>query len=215
METIQNVNLFGETTTAKAPVDRYVLAERLKHSMSAMTLDQFVRLLTNDFNEVINYVDLSNGIDTCQRTSLLFNPHRLEVKTMTSKFSIFDALKTKSFIEGLARVTLLNKNKVSDILYASMQLGVNGIQYVNEFPPFVARDLLRRFGMNANSRILDPCAGWGGRMIGISIVSDHYECWEPSTKTFLGLEKLFIWIKAMNPNFRATIHHSCFEDSVL
>lgn len=209
------IDLFGNSTEVKPAIQRNVLAERLKNNLQCLKVNDFVKLLTNEFNEIIQYVDLSNGEKCCQKTSLLFNPHRLEIKTKSSKYSIFDALKTDSFISGLARAVLFKKTKVNELLYQVLQLGINGIQYVNEFPPFVARDIYLEYGLDMNSKILDPCAGWGGRMIGASVVSNNYECFEPSTKTFEGLWNLYDFIKSMNPGFVAKIHKKGFECSNL
>ena len=209
------VDLFGNTTEKKQPISRDILADRLKLNLQKMRVEDFVKLLTNEFNEIIQYIDLSNGEKTCQKTSLLFNSHRLSTKTKSSKLSIIDAIQTESFISGLARAVLFKKGKVNELLYQVLQLGINGIQYVNEFPPFVARDIYLEYGLDMNSKILDPCAGWGGRMIGASVVSNNYECFEPSTKTFEGLWNLYDFIKSMNADFEAKIHNECFENSTL
>jgi hypothetical protein len=139
---LEQKDLFGNSTIPKQPISRDVLAKRLKNNLENISIEDFVGLITNEFDEIIEYCDLSNGEKSCQKTSLLFNPHRLNTKTKTSKYSIFEALKTESFISGLARAVLFKKGKVSELLYQVMQLGINGIQYVNEFPPFVARNIM-------------------------------------------------------------------------
>jgi hypothetical protein len=71
------------------------------------------------------------------------------------------------------------------------------------------------YNLNKNSKVLDPCAGWGGRMIGISVVSNTYHCFEPSTLTFKGLNKLYEFIRKINPEFECNVENKPFEDSVL
>jgi 16S rRNA G966 N2-methylase RsmD len=208
-------DLFGNEIIEKQTINRFDLEKILFAKMSSITLEEFVRMITNDFNELIEYAKLLRGKKTCQKTSLLFNPHRLTTKTKTSKMSIYDALKTENFISGLARATIFKDGKVSELLYQVLQLGINGVQYVNEFPPHIARDLYLEYGLDANSKILDPCAGWGGRMIGASVVSNSYTCFEPSTKTYNGLKQLFEFIKNMNSDFNAEIHCLPFEKSNL
>lgn len=198
---------------AKPFIDRALLTQQLSNIIRDWSLQDLVNALTSEFNEIIEYANLMNGEKACQRTSLLFNPHRLQTKTKSSKYSIHDAIKTDSFLSGLARVCLLNKEKVSDLLYASIQLGVNGIQYVNEFPPHVARSLALEYKLNQDSRVLDPCAGWGGRMIGFSTVVNNYHCCEPSTKTFVGLGNLSSFIRRLNSNFNVAIFARPFEDT--
>jgi tRNA G10 N-methylase Trm11 len=77
------------------------------------------------------------------------------------------------------------------------------------------RDYCYQFHLNKESKILDPCAGWGGRMIGASVVCNNYTCFDPSTKTYNGLIKLYKWLKGFNDNFNADINKLPFEDSKL
>ena len=209
-------DLFGNIVYEdKKLIDRELLAKQLYNIFKDISLNEFVRLLTNEFNEIIEYAKLSNGQKTCQKTSLLFNPHRLNIIAGISEKSIFEAMKDARWMRGLARVVLLNSEKVNELLYQSIQLGINGVQYANEFPPHVARDIYLKYNMNKDSKILDPCAGWGGRMIGASIVSDHYTCFEPSTETYKGLMNLFLFIQKLSPSFSAFINCKPFEDSEL
>lgn len=211
----EQIDIFGGIKAEKQPIEREVLIRHLKHLLQNLTLDEFVSLITNKFTETIEYVDLSRDERACQKTSLLFNPHRLEVKTKSSSKSLYDALKTDSFISGLCRVILLKKDNVNELLYQSMQMGINGIQYVNEFPPHVARKIAKQFNVDANSRVLDPCAGWGGRMLGISTVCNYYQAYDPSTQTYAGLLKLCEFIKTMNSDFKANVFCECFEDAIV
>jgi len=211
----EEIDLFGDSTSIGSSINREQLADLLYETMHDFTIDQFVACLTNIYIESLEYMRLVNGERACQKTSLLFNPHRLDIKTKSSKRSLFAALSDRSFMSGLARVTLLNKERVKEILYQSMQLGVNGIQYVNEFPPHIARDFAYHFKLNSSSRVLDPCAGWGGRMIGLSVVVNSYTAYEPSTLTHSGLLKLLEFIKKAQPEFKANLFNSCYEDITL
>ncbi|MDA3855872.1 MAG: hypothetical protein PF569_06420 [Candidatus Woesearchaeota archaeon] len=204
-----------DSSFKKNEIDRYDLEKMLYTSMSKLSLKEFTGMLTNEFNEIVEYAGLMAGQKTCQKTSLLFNSHRLDIKTKSSKLSIFDALKTESFISGLARATLFKKGKVKELLYQVLQLGINGVQYVNEFPPHIARDLYKNYGLNKNSKVLDPCSGWGGRMLGASTIVDSYTGFDPSTKTYTGLVKLSEFIKTMNSSFVADIKCLPFEESNL
>ena len=209
------VDLFGNDITKKEGIDRCELEKMLFTTMTELSLNDFVLMITNKFNEILQYAELSKGGKTCQKTSLLFNPHRLEVKTKSSKHSIFEALKTESFISGLSRATLFKKGKVNELLYQVLQLGINGVQYVNEFPPHIARDLYLEYGLTKHSKILDPCSGWGGRLLGASVVCNSYTGFEPSTKTHKGLIELFEFINSMNNDFNSDIKCIPFEESNL
>ena len=70
-----------------------------------------------------------------------------------------------------------------------------------------------QYGNKSPLKILDPCAGWGGRMIGAaSIPNTYYEACEPSTKTYDGLLKLGAWLKQLQPSFDFCVHKIPYED---
>jgi hypothetical protein len=207
------MDLFGNDNTQKT-FDRGVMTNGLVNALSNISLKDFVLLITNEVNEIVEYMRLCNGENACQKTSLLFNPHRLDTATRKSE-SIYSSLKDERFLNGLARALCFKYGKVKELLYQTIQLGVNGKQYVNEFPPYVAQQVCKRFGVSKNSHVLDACGGWGGRMIGVSTVCDNYTCFEPSTRTYEGLLKLERFIKSMNADFNADIHCCPFEDAVV
>ena len=106
------------------------------------------------------------------------------------------------------------KIKVEQLLYQSLQIGIGGA-YAYEFPPNIARKIYKGFHLNTESKILDPCAGWGGRMLGASVVSNSYTCFEPSKETYKGLILLLKFINRMNKSFCSSINNIPFEESEL
>jgi hypothetical protein len=220
VEVTEQLDLFGETYSSGVTINREMLAECFRTSLSKMSLDQVVALITNEYLEIIEYANLARGVRSASRKlSLLFNPHRLDVRTQTSVMSIYQAIREHpSFHNGLARATLVrikDRTQLSELLYMSLQLNINGIQYVNEFPPHVARDWCNRYKLARHHRVLDPCAGWGGRMAGCSVVVDSYTGYEPATLTAAGLVRMAEFInRARGGVFEATIKCCPFEDSI-
>lgn len=53
------------------------------------------------------------------------------------------------------------------------------------------------------TRVLDPCAGWGGRLLGSLATGATYTAFEPNTHTYEYLQRL---IHFLNVHDRATIH---------
>jgi len=209
----ESKNLFGEMVLNRVNIDRELLARRLFKIFSKLTIEELVSMITNEFDETMAYLELLNGAKTCQKTSLLFNPHRLDTGTCSSKNSLFYAIKNEeSFSSGLARAVIFKHGKVNELLYQVLQLGINGIQYVNEFPPHVAKKICIEYGINSSSKILDPCAGWGGRLIGISTMCNNYTGFEPCTKTHSGLLKIVDFIKNFRTPFNGNIINAPFED---
>lgn len=207
---------FDEELPALKQIDRGFIVDMLRALLDEISLEDFVRLITNDVDECLNYFYLTQGKNTCKNLSLLFNPHRLTVSTMNRK-SVFDSLKDDSYIDGLSRAMTYchNDGSKQNLFVRAFEIGTNGVGYANEFPPYVARDLCIDFGVTQHSRVLDPCGGWGGRMIGVSTVCDEYVCYEPSTRTYNGLLKLGKWLQNMQKDFRFEVNHLPFEDSVL
>ncbi len=121
-------------------LDRELLANAISSELMGISAEELVRLFYSKYDAIIDFARLCRGDRQGQKISLLFNPHRLETATISSK-SIIDALRTDSFASGLARASAFKDGIVTDrnLLYQVLQLGVNGIQYVNEFPPYTAR----------------------------------------------------------------------------
>jgi 16S rRNA G966 N2-methylase RsmD len=47
-------------------------------------------------------------------------------------------------------------------------------------------------------RVLDPCAGWGGRMLGAVSYGAHYTAFEPNTATYANLQKIVNFLGIQN-----------------
>ena len=211
-------SLFGDEVVRSTGLGRDRLAAQLYSILECLSLDGLVACITTPLIETIEYSLLLSGKKACQKTSLLFNPHRLDTVSGKSKMSIFAAMKTPSFCDGLARAMLFDSKRKLDIretLYTTLRLGINGVQYCDEFQPYILRDLCLRYHLGKTSSILDPCGGWGGRMIGASATVDHYCCFEPSTRTSAGLSKLAAWLEVLSPGFSASVYQTPFEDSCL
>lgn len=188
----------------------------LRPLLKDISLENFVALMINEFDAISDYIDLLDGHRAAQRVSLLFNPHRFDTRTNKSKSSIYAALKTDAFLRGLARALLFNRGDRRGLnLYQAFSVGVNGIQYVNEFHPYLARDILQRYKLDENARVLDPCAGWGGRMLGASAVANTYHAFEPCTRTHAGLNALAKFIQRFRPDFKSRVKCLPFEDAKL
>jgi len=212
---------FDDKIKVKSAIDRTVLAAALERLFTGKSLEEIVHYVTNEFEATIDYFDLSSGKNACQTTSLLFNPHRLLIETKKKQTSFYRFMNEdpRSFFSGFARVLLMRRKEgatIDGMFKSILSLGnFNNTQIALEFPPIVARNTCIQFGINADDKVLDPCAGWGGRMIGISTVSNSYTCFEPSTKTYNGLLKLAEFIKKMNPEFKADVNKLPFEDAKL
>jgi hypothetical protein len=170
-------------------------------------------MLTNEYDNILEFSRLCNGEKAGNKISLLFNPHRLDTKRNDCD-SIITGFKDDSFLSGLARATIFKNGKVNELLYQILQLCINGSGYVNEFPPFVAVNFYKT-SRSKNPRILDPCAGWGGRMIGAAAVGGFYHGFDPSEQTCNGLSALGDWLKQFKTGFDYVIEKLPYEDSTV
>jgi len=207
-------NIFGEEYSQVTAVNREELFNLLSNILKNMSLEEFVNNLVTKYDAAISYIDLVMDKNEGQKISLLFNPHRLDTVAKQSRYSIYKGLAEDYFVKGLARATLFKKGKVSELLYQAIQLGINSIQYINEFPPHIMRDLCKKYKLNRGSKVLDPCAGWGGRMIGASVIVDNYTGYEPSVRTYNGLLELIKFIQSFRKEFKGEIYNQPYEDSI-
>lgn len=156
---------------------------------------------------------LCQGFNSGYNISLLFNPHRLDTPTKKSK-SIFEAINTdKNYHKAYARyITKVQEDVVVEKdFYKYIGIGSGGIQYVNEFCPWIARDIYKKYCRDGYI-VLDPCSGWGGRTLGLAscMFKDiTYITTDPSKKTYEGLLKLKDFLK-LGDNFK--YYNLPFED---
>ena len=200
----------------------------LKQTVANMTLEQFSRLFINEVSAIEEFYKLCNNKKAGNTISLLFNPHRLNIITEASvtrtsaPMSIYQSLSDKGNelytekIDGMARLFLYNlESEINNPFYCTVQRGYNGVAYVNEFPPYVARQIYYKYTKSKSRTILDPCAGWGGRMIGAaSLPNSRYVACEPCVETYNGLIKLGAWLKSLQPSFDFEVHNIPYEEFV-
>ena len=78
---LETENLFGEKKQEQYKPERESLQKELSLIFNEyFTIEQLVNYITNDFYETLEYHQLCFGLSSCQKTSLLFNPHRLDTK---------------------------------------------------------------------------------------------------------------------------------------
>lgn len=86
------------------------------------------------------------------------------------------------------------------------------VKRVNNYSPLVARDIYNYY-CEDGYKILDPCAGFSGRLIGASISKHNieYTGLDPYLKTFYGLVETKKFINATRPEFKCNIINDCAE----
>jgi ParB-like chromosome segregation protein Spo0J len=71
----------------------------------------------------------------------------------------------------------------------------------NDFPALLARDLINEFTHEPAARILDPCHGWGGRMLGFLLAdrAASYHGFDPSPPAHAGVQAMFDDLVPLTP----------------
>jgi len=209
--------LFGEVVKHPAKIDQEAVELALTKAFAKVQTDEdLAALFVSPASEVYQYILLQSDQAACSNTSLLFNPHRFSVSYVDARGkNLLTAIKDPKYIKGLARLLIARAAQKRPNLFFAFQHRINKISLVKDFPPIIARRFAKRFGVSQESCVLDPCGGWGGRMLGISSICDYYTCFEPSTKTYQGLKRLARWIQDIRPTFQATVHHLPFEEATL
>lgn len=206
---------------------RETLANYLKEHLRKLSLEEFAQLFIDPIKAVEDFYNLCHGAKVGNTISLLFNPHRLDtisqasVTRISAPASIYQSLfdeGTDKYIEkidGLARLMLYHLERgYTKPFYHAIERGFNGISYINEFPPYVARSIIQSYCKKKDYiSVLDPCAGWGGRMIGTaSLPNTRYTACEPATRTYEGLLKLGEWLRSLQPEFEYDVRCLPYED---
>lgn len=87
-----------------------------------------------------------------------------------------------------------------DYMAGGKSLPIHGYRAPVDFPALLARDLINEFCPNSG-RVLDPCHGWGGRMLGF-LLSDkavEYVGCDPAPQTSQGVQSMFDDLSALTP----------------
>jgi hypothetical protein len=130
-------------------------------------------------NNVIRYLSAGNKIFKN------FMPHMVESKykgvSPFSTFNNFTALRS-----ALIYTYKANKTILPDFLYKSLVYFNGG---VTGFPCSVAKAIVERYS-KVGDTVVDPCAGWGGRLLGTVSANRNYCGFEPWDKTAKGLNSI-------------------------
>lgn len=171
------------------------------------TLQEFVGYAMDEATAMYQFNRLCLGKRDGYNISLLFNPHRLEVATKNNGKSIFEGFNSdQKYREQFARflVDVQGKCVTENQYYRFIGIGTAGYQYVNEFQPYVAREIYSRY-CSDGSKILNPCAGWGGRLLGLAslqLKDIEYVETDPSQKTYEGLLKMKQWLNLDSDQYK-------------
>ena len=123
-----------------------------------------------------------------RKNSLIFTP--MQFKTSANSKSYYDQLiESKTKDAGIAGFrTVSNDGNLTAIFGSSYPIGVARMPL--DFPVEIARDLISKYANKG--RVLDPCHGWGGRLVGALLEEvEEYVGVDPSPYASEGVAKLY------------------------
>lgn len=145
--------------------------------------------LRTDWIKLVRWNSSDNHINSTSRIGMKlcehFFPNFYDIEN--SKGESFSNLWKK---QNLIKILRWNRKSHSTPYLTELKRGVYfclGLTKNTMYRPQIAKLICNRFKPRV---VLDPCAGWGGRMLGVTSSGAKYIAFEPNTKTFKHLNKL-------------------------
>lgn len=124
------------------------------------------------------------GLGTCSA----YMPHRFEARNVNADFSAVGAFMDDLRLRKALRFCL--RGKSPDMTRKGLRSTLTALNRTpTNFRPVVARTLVERYSPQGGV-VFDPCAGWGGRLMGTLAAGRKYVGVEPYTKTADALFRL-------------------------
>jgi hypothetical protein len=159
------------------------------------------------------------GDDIPRGATLAYTPNRCA--TVGDHGAIVDALDAALQPDGRSvrnSIRWASAQKPSlDKLAGAMTLPIHGMRLPGDFPALLARDLIAEF-CPAGGSVLDPCHGWGGRLLGFLLSdAERYVGYDPSPLTNQGVSAMASDLIALTPERvkHARLIGAPFEDALL
>lgn len=156
----------------------------------------------SNYSDLELYRDWNNLIQWNTRVDSISSTQRIGMKLCEQFFPNFydienkkgDSFKKLWKAENLEKVLRWNRKSHSTPYLSELKRGVyfnfnltKSTMYRPQMAKMVVTNLLAK-------RVLDPCAGWGGRMLGAVAAGAEYVAFEPNTETYNGLIKLIMFL---------------------
>lgn len=154
------------------------------------------KVLKNDWKNLCNWQSSTNTINSTSRIGLKLCEHFFP--------NFYDIeMKGKTYKEfwnkqNLEKILRWNRKSHSTPYLSEIKRGVYfclGLTKNTMYRPQMAKLICDTYKPNL---VLDPCAGWGGRMLGAVASGAHYYAFEPNTTTYDNLIKLAKFLKIEN-----------------
>jgi len=177
------------------------LAIELKESVSYYPQYSDVELKT-DWGKLLHWYPMVDSISSVERIGMKlcehFFPNFYEIED--KKGNSFTSLWTAKNLEKVLR---WNRKSHSTPYLSEIKRGIYfnfGLPKSTMYRPQMAKMVVANV---RGTRVLDPCAGWGGRLLGSVAAGASYVGFEPNPATYANLQRL---IQFLNIEDRATVY---------
>jgi len=155
------------------------------------------RILLKDWTSLCKFQNLNNTINSSIRCGMKISEHFM------NNFWCIKNAKGKSFenqwsYENLKKVLVWNRKSHSTPYLSEIRRGIyfcTGMTKSTMYRPGLTKTIVKKY--NA-STVLDPCCGWGGRMMGTVAAGANYIGFEPNTLTYENLLKIVDYLGISN-----------------
>jgi 16S rRNA G966 N2-methylase RsmD len=145
--------------------------------------------LRKDWKELCKYKSTEDYINSTSRLGMKlcehFNPNFYHIESSTG--TSFKSLWTASNLEKILR---WNRKSHSTPYLSELKRGIYfccGLTKNTMYRPQMMKLACMKYKPDI---VLDPCAGWGGRMLGAVSYGAHYIAFEPNTETYNNLQTI-------------------------
>lgn len=162
------------------------------------------------------------GLDIPRCATYAYTPHRILINGDTAG-SILDLLRlempTETGKDGMIKsVQWMCHNLPRFDRFINNTHPIHGHRIPGDFPALLARDLINEFCKTPGAKVLDPCHGWGGRLLGFLLSKNGwaYRGFDVDPKTSSGVAEMYHDLKRYAEGERKALFTLMpFEESVL
>jgi hypothetical protein len=153
--------------------------------------------LKSDWENLCKWITTENKINSTSRVGMKlcehFFPNFYEIQNKTGQS--FEKLWNQ---QNLVKILKWNRKSHSTPYLSELKRGIYfccGLTKNTMYRPQMAKAICLKYKPQT---VLDPCAGWGGRMLGVVSSGSDYIAFEPNTKTYNNLLKLARFLNIEN-----------------
>ena len=167
------------------------IVEELAELLSSVSVESNYtdEQLLKDWNSLLGWKTQEENINSTSRLGMKLCEH------FFPNFYDIEDNKGKSFRnqwtkENLIKILRWNRKSHSTPYLSELKRGIYfccGMTKNTMYRPQMAKMICDRYNPKM---VLDPCAGWGGRMLGCVASGAYYIAFEPNTETFNNLQRL-------------------------